>query len=153
MDKGLEVKVRKGILKELGLLPKVANSKELYYSENQGRNFKGILYFVSNHKLLEELVKRFESEYEAKVYHCILDYTYAGTMFTLLYVSNYESEWELDRTDLKDKEPMSYVFNLGELTDFDSVTVNDETIEHFMLYGEFGTVGIEFVNGGLDRTF
>ena len=29
-------------------------------SENQGRNFKGILYFVSNHKLLEELVKRYQ---------------------------------------------------------------------------------------------
>ena len=149
MDKGLEVKIRKEILKELGLMPSVANSKELYYSEHQDKAFRGILYYVSNHSLLEELVKRFETEYEAKVYHCILNYTYAGTFFTLLYVSNHEKEWELDRADLKDKEPMAFVYDLGNTVNFDLEL--EDSINNY--YGEFGTVGIESVNGGIDRVF
>jgi len=145
MDRSLEVKIRKGILKELGLLPKVAKENRLYYSENS-KSQKGILYWVDNYKGLETLVKRFEAEFEAKVYHCILNYTADGTLFTLLYVSNHEEEWELDRTDLREKEPLAYVYNLGNVYNLDEIDTD-------CVFGELGTVGIIGINGGFNRTF
>lgn len=110
----------------------------VYYSERQNRIFDGILYWVSNKPEFVEIIKEFETEYNALVYHAQLTRTTFGDCLTLLYVSQYDEEWQMDLDALKEQEihTCAYVVNLDE-PDF----------------SEFGYVGLIRKNGGISRVY
>lgn len=99
----------------------------------------GILYWPTDKQI--ELIKKFEDQYNCLVYHGISSTTEIGELVTLLYISQYESDWPTDREDLKNYDPrygysiMAYVYNLS----------ND-------IFSEFGSVCVKPKNGGLVRT-
>lgn len=82
----------------------------------------------------EKIVKEFEEEYNALVYFVIRSYTELGKLDTLLYVSDHEDEWEMDREDIKDGYVVSYVYNYD--------------VPYF---SEIGTIGVLSRFGGLIR--
>ena len=57
-----------------------------------------------------ERIKKFEETYDALVYLVVRSYTTIGKMDSYLYVGDSE-EWELERNDLKNGEPLVYVYN------------------------------------------
>lgn len=69
----------------------------------------GFLYWLYDEE--EEMVKKFEKEHECVVYHVILSRTNIGTMYSLLYVSLDDEEWEEDRADLQNGQVLAYVVN------------------------------------------
>lgn len=69
----------------------------------------GFLYWLYDEE--EEMVKKFEKEHECVVYHVILSRTNIGTMYSLLYVSLDDEEWEEDREDLQNGQVLAYVVN------------------------------------------
>lgn len=95
----------------------------------------GIIYCSCNDKLHDvttnnrfyKKVKKFEEEYNATVYYCFLDRVYYGfkgmTLFTLLFVSNNEEEWETERVE--ENYIFSYVYNLTykECSEFGDVFI------------------------------
>lgn len=93
----------------------------------------GMLYWLDENQ--QEIVKKFETEHNAVVYHVIHNYTDLGEMLALLYVSDSEEEWEYDIDDLKAGYPIAYVINL-----------DDEYCS------EFGSIGVKPQFGGLIRT-
>ena len=82
----------------------------------------------------KEMVQEFEEEYECKVYHVIQDLSTFGMLYSLLYVSKNEEEWEMDREDIKKDEIMAYVMNY-----------DDNQLS------EFGYIGIKTGVDGLKR--
>lgn len=93
----------------------------------------GILYWLTSEQ--QTMVDEFEAENNALVYHVIHDFTEFGELYSLLYVSKYDEEWEYDREDLKYGTALVYVKN-----------VTDE------ICSEFGSIGIRPQFGGLVRT-
>lgn len=77
---------------------------KLYLSE-----FNGILYWLNEEQ--KEMVRSFEAEYNALVYHVIKSYTNIGIMYSLLYISSHKEEWEQDMMDLDENCAIAYVFN------------------------------------------
>lgn len=69
----------------------------------------GFLYWLYDEE--EEMVKEFEKEHECVVYHVILSRTNIGTMYSLLYVSLDDEEWDDDRADLQNGQVLAYVVN------------------------------------------
>ncbi|MFY9413204.1 MAG: hypothetical protein WAP27_00460, partial [Tepidanaerobacteraceae bacterium] len=66
----------------------------------------------------------------------ILTHTPIGTMLSILYVSQYEDDWEKEKENLKRNMAIAYVMNLDD--DWCS---------------EYGNIGFERNIGGLIRTF
>lgn len=93
----------------------------------------GILYWLDSDQ--QAIVDSFEAEHDALVYHVIHSFTEFGELYSLLYVSKYEEEWETDREDLKDGYALVYVKN-----------VDDD------MCSEFGSICIKPQFGGLVRT-
>ncbi len=94
----------------------------------------GFLYWLDSDQ--QAIVDEFETEHDALVYHVIHDCTEFGELYSLLYVSKYEEEWEDDRNDLKDGYALVYVKNMDD--DFCS---------------EFGSIGVKPQFGGLVRMY
>ena len=94
----------------------------------------GSLYEI-NDKEVKDKIKKFENEYNATVYHLIHNYTEFGELYSFLYVSNNEEEWEDDNADIRDGYAIAYVWNVDE--------------EDF---SEFGSIRVKSVFGGLVRT-
>ena len=94
----------------------------------------GFLYWLNSDQ--QAIVDEFEAEHDALVYHVIHNYTEFGELYSILYVSKYEEEWDDDRNDLKDGCAFVYVKNINY--DFCS---------------EFGSIGIRPQFGGLVRLF
>ena len=94
----------------------------------------GFLYWLDSDQ--QAIVDEFEAEHDALVYHVIHDCTEIGELYSLLYVSKYEEEWEDDRNDLKDGYALVYVKNMDD--DFCS---------------EFGSIGVKPQYGGLVRMY
>lgn len=94
----------------------------------------GILYWVEDEEWLK-IISDFESKYNAVVYHVIFSRTTFGNMLSLLYVSEHEEEWEMDRADLDEGYAYAYVANL-----------DDEQLS------EIGSICIEPRFGGVLRT-
>ncbi len=92
----------------------------------------GILFWLNEEQ--QQIVKEFEEKYNAVVYHLIHNYTEFGEIYTILYVSEHEEEWDYDRDDIKNHMAMAYVKN-----------IDDEWCS------EFGSVGIRSQFGGLVR--
>lgn len=122
-----QFKVHKNVLKEF------KSEGLVYYSDNIGGIFNGILYWVNNNKDYVDHIKSIEDLYNIKVYHCILKHYTFGDILSMLYVGNYEEDWEQEREDLKNGIPMVYGDNLED---------------EFM--SEFGYSKITGINGGLN---
>lgn len=93
----------------------------------------GILYWVEGET--EKKIREWEEKTGNLVYHVIHDYTEFGELLSLLYVSQYEEEWEMERDDLVNGYPLAYVMNLTD--DWCS---------------EYGSIGIRPQWGGVVRT-
>ena len=84
---------------------------------------------------LAKTIKEFEEEHNALVYMVVRAFTTFGKMDSLLYVSDYEEEWEMDNEDLRYGYVMTYTIN------FDAPDCS-----------EFGSIGIRLGSGaGLVR--
>lgn len=120
-------KISKNIRKEF------FENNTVYYTEQNGA-----LYWCNDlggGEKYEQLIKKFEEKHEGcKVYFVMHNYTEFGELLNLMYVSNYEEEWEQDRQDLLNGITFAYVYNL-----------DDEWCS------EFGTIGIRGLIGGLVR--
>lgn len=124
-------------MKELGLFApciKAFKSRdEVQLSEQTGG-----LYEFSADRELTAKVQEFERKNNALVYHVIhtlmrLD---GGVMdmYSFLYVSDYQEEWEMDQNDIKEGYALVYVWN--------------KTIDYF---SEFGSIAVKEKFGGLVR--
>lgn len=110
-------------LELLKLLPNVItdfkNNDTVYYSERQNKIFDGILYWISNDEDYERLVKEFEENYDALVYHAQLTRFSYGLCLSMLFVSKYQEEWEMERDAITNPydgviDTYAYVANLNE---------------------------------------
>lgn len=120
-------------MKKLGIMEQPIKEFEedgkVNLSENGGR-----LYWLNDEE--QKMVDDFEEENNGLVYHVIKCHTTIGLMYALLYVSEYEEEWEMDMEDLGTGQALAYVVN-KDMPDC----------------SEFGTIGIEPSIGGLVRTW
>ena len=119
-------------MKMLKLSPNIIKEFEKENKVNLSEN-GGILYWLDSEQ--QEIVDKFEAEHNALVYHVIHDFTMFGELYSFLFVSKYEEEWEYEKEDLKDGYALAYVQN-----------VTDE------ICSEFGSIGIRPQFGGLVRT-
>lgn len=94
----------------------------------------GLLYWLDDKQ--KKIVADFEEEFGGLVYHVIRSMTNFGEMLSLMYVSKYTEEWELDIEDLKEGMCVAYVVN---------VTMPD--------CSEAGTIGVQPSIGGVRRTW
>ena len=83
----------------------------------------GGLYWLNDEE--KEMVRKFEEENDALVYIVVRAFTNFGKMDSLLYVSDYEEEWEMDNEDLKDGYAMSYTINhdMPDCSEFGSIAI------------------------------
>lgn len=86
----------------------------VYYSEYVNHNFQAILYWVTNEEKYVNIIKEVEEQKNILVYHAILTPTINGTRLTLLYVSQYQDEWQNDRDELQEGLPVAYCINLAD---------------------------------------
>ena len=100
----------------------------LYKTEGQ----KGTLYFLNEEE--KKAVKEVEEQFEGLVYHVIKTFTEFGTLLNMLYVSQYDEEWEMDRADIGDGIVFAYVKNLDA-----------------EYCSEFGSIGVKPMIGGVVR--
>ena len=82
----------------------------------------------------KEMVKKFEEEYNALVYMVIRSYTNVGKMDSLLYISDYKEEWQMDKEDLENNYIMTY-------------TINHDC----PMFSEFGSIVVKRIAGSLIR--
>ena len=106
------------------------DKNEIFMSEMTG----GVYEFSSNTELCNK-VKEFEAEYEALVYHVIHTLTEFGELYSFLYVSDHEEEWEMDNEDISEGYALAYVWN----QDCDWCS-------------ELGSIGVRGKFGGIVRT-
>lgn len=92
----------------------------------------GYLYWLEPNE--RDMVAKFEAEHDATVYHVIKSFTTFGVMYSLLYVSAYEEEWDQDMVDIKSGMALAYVVNV-DMPDC----------------SEFGSIGIQPSIGGVKR--
>ena len=136
-----EATKRLEILQKMGLHENVLSEwkteQTVHFSEYQ--KFCGIevgtLYWLKNEDEFMNRVQAFEQKYNALVYHCTLNYTQFGKLLTLFFVSKYEKEWNRDKEELKQQNPLAYVCNLDD-----------------DLCSEFGSILFKLANGGIIRT-
>ena len=118
-------------LKMLELYPTVVKdfekSRKIYLSESDG-----ILFCLSEDE--KEMVKEWEQEQNSLVCHVIKTNTNFGLLYSLLYVSDTEDEWEMESDDVNELTPFVYVVNKTE-----------------PMFSEFGSITIMPKNGGLVR--
>ena len=93
----------------------------------------GILYWLSEEE--KEMVKTFEKQHNATVYHLIKSQVMGCIHLALLYVSNEKEEWQQDMQDLKEGYTVAKVLNLN-----------------IPQFSEIGTIGVKSQIGGLIRT-
>lgn len=105
-------------------------------SERQNAIFNGILYHLNEEEEEDVIqkIKEFEEKYGGIVYHVIMTNTQNGLMYSCLYVSKHDDEWDMDNEDLKQGYCYAYVYN-KDCPDC----------------SEVGSIGIRPVNGGLER--
>ena len=95
----------------------------------------GACYWLEDDQM--QRVREFEDRNNALVYHVVIKTIGVWDTEAYLYVSDHPEEWEFDRGDIIDEEPLVYVFNKDE-PDF----------------SEFGYIGVaKTMAGGLRRTY
>lgn len=96
--------------------------------------YMGALYWLNDEE--KEMVRKFEDENDALVYMVVRSYTNFGKMDSLLFVSDYDEEWEMDHEGIKDGYVLSYTKNYDD-----------------PWCSEMGSIGVKPMFGGLVRTF
>lgn len=119
-------------MKEIEIIPEAIRQFEEDDLVNVSENPYGMLYWASEAQ--DELIKEFEAEYDALVYHANYCRTEFGQLLSLFYVSDYEEEWEMENEDIKDGYSCVYCINL-DCPDF----------------SEFGSIAFKPMNGGIKR--
>lgn len=84
----------------------------------------------------KKLISDWAEENDCVPYYVICSDTNIGVLLSVLYVSEYEEEWDMDWEQIKICCPFAYVFNLR----------NPE-------FSEYGSISVEKVHGGLVRRF
>lgn len=79
---------------------------------------------------LKAQIKSLEEQYNMLVYMVINNYTCGFNMTSLVFVSDYEEEWEMDNADIAEGYALTYTIN--------------HDVE---IFSEFGSIGIEMANG------
>lgn len=92
----------------------------------------GFLYWIEDNE--KDIVRNFEQEHNAVVYHIVRHCVGGNACLALFYVSNNPDEWEMDRSDISNNTPFVYVLNEDEPA-----------------FSEFGTIGIACRFGGIIR--
>ena len=92
----------------------------------------GALYWCNDEE--KEMIRKFEEENNALVFMVVRAFTQFGKMDSLLFVSDYEEEWDMDREDLKDGYVLSYTKNYDD-----------------PWCSEMGSIAVKSVGGGLLR--
>lgn len=93
----------------------------------------GALYELNDKE--KEILKEFnQNNQECLVYHIIHNKFEFGECYTILFVSNYEEEWEQDKEDINNNIAFVYVKNI----DYEDCS-------------EFGTIALRSSFGGLIR--
>ena len=137
MEREKKIKEAMKRMKKLQLLPQIIEEfgehpELVQYSEPTPLG--GILYWIKNEPEWMKKVEEFEKENNAVVYHAIHSYTNYGEMLSLLFVSDYEEEWEMDNEDIEDGYVMTYTINFDD-----------------PICSEFGTIVVRPAMGGLKR--
>lgn len=83
----------------------------------------GALYWLNEEE--KQMVKEFEDEYNVLVYMVVRAFTNFGKMDSLLFVSDYDYEWDYERYNAEDGYIMSYTINhdAPECSDMGSIVV------------------------------
>ena len=124
-EKKQEAILRLEMWKKQGLMPVVLQKfkkkkPDLYYSDRcQIGNYAfGSLYYFNELGGAQgkwcTLLKEFEEQYDALVYHVIHDYVCGEECLFFLYVSNQPQEWEMDREEIKKQFALYICLQLGE---------------------------------------
>ena len=92
----------------------------------------GALYWADEEE--QKIIAEFEKEHNALVYHAIYTPTEFGRCFSMLFVSQYTEEWEMDNKDIEEGYPIAMVINL-----------DDEWCS------DMGSIGVTPMFGGLIR--
>lgn len=81
----------------------------------------GALYYVDDE--LQRAISDFESEYNAVVYLVVRSYTTFGKMDSLVFVSDEEDEWRMDREDINNGIVFTYTINydMQDCSEFGSI--------------------------------
>lgn len=134
-----EAIARLEMLQKQGLLKNVVKDfkeKDLRYYSLQSP-LGGMLYWLNDlggGEEYQKAVEEFEEKNNCLVYHAIVTRFEFGTCLSMLFVSEYEEEWEMEREDLKEGIAFGYVKNL-----------DDEWCS------EFGSFAYAVASGGLIR--
>lgn len=114
-------------MKVLGLFYPCIKSFEIR-DEVQQSEITGGLYEFSGDEELNAKIKEFEEEHNALVYHVIHTYTQFGELYSFLFVSDYEEEWEMDNEDVKDGYAIAYVWNKSDdwMSEMGSIVVKEK---------------------------
>lgn len=141
MDYNLREKMKQEAVRRmttLEILPDIVSDLKkdntVYYSENMGTGFKGILFKLSNHPAWLSQVKKFEEETGYLVYHAVLTHFTFGDVLDLLYVRNRKNEWKDELRELKQGYADIYAINLSDVS-----------------LSEFGSAEYEPCNGGVRK--
>lgn len=118
-------------MKMLGILPRAIKEFEEDGKVNCSECL-GILYWLNEDE--QQMVHRFEEKYNGVVYHVIKSKTDIGLLYSLLYVTVHEEEWEKDNNDIDRLEVCAYVVNHKN-----------------PWFSEFGYIAIRNSIGGLRR--
>lgn len=137
MNIGTEEKKIEAIarMKKLGIFPQTIKQFEDEGYVSISEPPFGAFYWAEGEDL--ERIREFEEKHNALVYVVVRSFTAYGKMDSMLYVSDYQEEWEMDRDDLQGGQQVSYVYN------HDAPDCS-----------EFGSIGIELTEAaGLRRTW
>lgn len=93
---------------------------------------KGVLFWLNEEQ--KKYVHEFEKESDNLVFHIIHSFTEFGELYTMLYVSKHQEEWERDIEDIDNDICCAYVKNISD--DWCS---------------EYGYIGFKKFIGGLVR--
>lgn len=94
----------------------------------------GGLYWIEDE--LQSRIKEFEEKNNALVYLVVRAFTSFGKMDSLLFVSDYKEDWDIEKEDIKDGIVFSYTINY-DMPDC----------------SEMGSIGFRSIGGGVLRTY
>lgn len=111
------------------IIEQFEESGRVYLSE-----IMGFLYWLDKDE--QKMVDEFEKKSGCLVYHVIKNETSFGLLYSLLFVSGSDKDWEIERDYLRQGQALAYVVN-----------------KDFPKCSDCGSIGIEPSIGGLKRTW
>lgn len=132
----LNMLIDQGVLTDINIL-KLFEKGELCVSEANmilGEPCGVILNLKEKSKYYEIFKNKVEGDINGKPYFIMVQNTSFGLLMSVLFVSVYAEEWEMDRESLAEHEPLAFVYNINEK------------------FGEVGYIKYDIFNGGPIRT-